>query len=198
MRKKLFFASGNKGKYQELVGFFEAQDIELVMDENMPDIEENEPTLLLNAIHKAKEGAKYSGMWTLGEDTGFYVRALDYFPGMHAKRWMDGTWPEKAQAVLDMMKEEQDRTCYLINRFALVDPTGEMVFTFKVKNTYEMGYEAHIRPGHETFGYNTILTMNGYYIGDLTNDERNFLKHRGRIAKEVREKMDFFRSSDPE
>lgn len=191
--KKLFFATTNKGKYDEIVDFFEREGIELVMDENLPETIEDQPTLELNAIKKAKEGAAYSGLYTLAEDTGFFVRALDYFPGIHANRWMEGTWKEKRDAVLDMMKGKTDRQCYLINNFALVDPSGLELTTIKVKNTYEMLFEDHINEEHPTFGYNPILKMNGYNIGELDREERNFLKHRGRIAKEIKEMLDFFR-----
>lgn len=190
---KVLFATTNKGKYEEVVDFFTDEGIELVFDPNLPDVEENEPTLKLNAISKAKHGAEYSKMFTIAEDSGFFVRSLDYFPGIHANRWMEGTWEEKRQAILDMMEGQTDRTAYLINNFALVSPTGEVLLTTKVKNTYAITHEEY-SSGDPTFGYNEILSMNGYNIGDLTREKRNFIKHRGRIAKEIKEVLDEYRT----
>jgi len=185
---KLLFASNNKGKYDELVDNFAAVGIELIFDGHL-DLQEDAPTLEQNAILKAQCGAKQRNMLAIGEDTGFYVRALDYFPGVHANRWMDGTWKDKRDAILKMMEGKTDRVAYLINNFAVAKPDGTVLLTTKVKNAYEICYEDHINPEAETFGYNNILTMQGYYIGDLNKEQRNFLKHRGRIASEVLEVM---------
>ena len=40
-------------------------------------------------------------------------------------------------------------------------------------------------PDHPTFGYNPMLILQGYYVGELTSEKRNFLKNRGRLALEI-------------
>jgi XTP/dITP diphosphohydrolase len=181
---KLLFASNNKGKYDELVDNFAEVGIELIFDGNL-ELQEDALTLEQNAILKAQCASKQRNMLSIGEDTGFYIRALDYFPGVHANRWMEGTWKDKRDAVLKMMEGKTDRVAYLINNFAVTKPDGTVLLTTKVKNAYEICYEDHVNPEFETFGYNNILMMQGYYIGDLNKEQRNFLKHRGRIASEV-------------
>jgi XTP/dITP diphosphohydrolase len=193
MKMKILFATTNKGKYDEVVDFFAEEGIELIFNPDLPDVEENKPTLKLNAITKAKYGAKYSKMFTIAEDSGFFVRALDYFPGIHANRWMEGTWKEKRKAILDMMEGQTDRTAYLINNFALVSPDGELLLTTKVKNIYSITHQEYTS-GDPTFGYNEILNMNGYNIGDLTREKRNFIKNRGRFAKEIKEVLNEYRT----
>jgi len=182
---KILFASNNKGKYDELVDSFNNIGIDLIFDGNLELLEEA-PTLELNAISKAKLAARQRKMISLSDDTGFFIPALDYFPGVNANRWMAGTWAEKREAILRMMKnKKEDRRAYLLNKFVLVDENGEILLITEVKNWYEIAYEEHTREGHETFGYNPILIMQGHYIGDMTRDERNFIKNRGRIAFEV-------------
>jgi len=178
---KLLFASNNRGKYDELVDEFASVGIELVFDGQL-DLQEDAPTLEQNAILKAQCGSKQRNMLAMGEDTGFFIRSLDYFPGIFANRWMEGTWHEKRMKVLEMMEGQTDRTAYLINNFAIARPDGTVIAKGKVKNAYDIGFE---ELGNEnTFGYNSLLKMQGYDIGLLTRQERNFLKHRGRLAKE--------------
>lgn len=182
---QVLLASNNRGKYDELVDMFAEHGIDLVFHGEL-DLIEDSAILEKNAESKAICGAKQTGMIALGEDTGFFIRALDYFPGVHANRWMEGTWHEKRMEVLKLMEGKTDRNAYLINNFALATPQGEIIAHAKVRNEYQIGYEEHINPDAETFGYNSLLIMQGHYIGDLGREERNFLKNRGRFIKEMK------------
>jgi non-canonical purine NTP pyrophosphatase (RdgB/HAM1 family) len=181
---KLLFGSNNKGKHDELVDAFAEVGIELVFHGKL-DLIEDSPTLELNAISKAQSAANQMKMWTLAEDTGFFIPALDYFPGVHANRWMEGTWKDKRDAIIKMMEGRADRRAYLLNKFALADPQGNIHYLGEVKNWYTIGYEDHINPDYPTFGYNPMLILQGYYVGALTKEQRNFLKNRGRLAPEI-------------
>jgi len=186
---KLLFASNNKEKYDELVDSFKAVGIELIFDGKL-DLIEKSLTLELNAISKAQSAAKQKNMYAISDDTGFFIPALDFFPGVQANRWMEGTWEEKRVAIRKMMKNKTDRRAYLLNKFALCKPTGEILLVTEVKNWYMIATEDHFLEGNETFGYNPMLIMQGYYIGELTREKRNFLKNRGRIAKDIKEVLD--------
>jgi non-canonical purine NTP pyrophosphatase (RdgB/HAM1 family) len=185
---KLLLASNNEGKYKELVDAFAKEGIELIFDGKL-DLIENSPTLELNAITKAQSAAKQKNMFALSDDTGFFIPALDYFPGVHANRWMEGSWKDKRDAILKMMDGKTDRRAFLLNKFALSDPNGNILNIYEVKNWYEIGYEDHVNPEHPTFGYNPILIIQGRYVGDLTQEERNFIKNRGRHAAEIKKEL---------
>jgi XTP/dITP diphosphohydrolase len=183
---KLLFASNNKGKYDELVDSFRDAGIDLIFDGKL-ELVEDSPTLELNAISKAQSASKQKEMYSLSDDTGFFIPALDYFPGVHANRWMEGSWKDKRDAILKMMENKTDRRAYLLNKFALSDPQGNILYITEVKNWYEIGHEDHNNPESPTFGYNPILIMQGHYIGDLTERQRNFIKNRGRFAHKIKE-----------
>lgn len=183
---KLLLASNNRGKYTELVDKFAERGIELIFDGEL-DLIEDAPTLEKNAILKAQQGAKQRNMLAIGEDTGFYIRALDYFPGIHANRWMEGTWHDKRLVILDMMENQTDRVCYLINNFAISRPDGTILGTAKVKNQYNILTKEYYNFEYPTFGYNNILEMQGYKVGELTQEKRNFLKNRARFIDDVEE-----------
>jgi len=179
---QIMFASNNRGKYEELKDAFQAIGIPLMFHGKL-DLPENEPTAELNAITKAQAAAKQTGMFAISDDTSFCVEALDYFPGVHAQRWHPGNDHEKRMAILEMMKDKTNRTAYLISRFALANPDGKIVATAVVKNTYEVAHEEH----GDTFGYNAILKIQGYYVGDMEIKDKNLVKNRGRIAAELKD-----------
>jgi non-canonical purine NTP pyrophosphatase (RdgB/HAM1 family) len=190
---RLLLASNNKGKHEELVDAFAKEGIELLFDGNL-DLIENSHTLEENAITKAISAAKQKNMFAISDDTGFFIPALDYFPGVHANRWMEGSWKEKRDAILEKMKNKTDRRAFLLNKFALSDPEGNILSIYEVKNWYEIGHEDRINPDHPTFGYNPILMIQGHYVGDMTQEQRNFIKNRGRHAAEVKRELLSYRS----
>jgi non-canonical purine NTP pyrophosphatase (RdgB/HAM1 family) len=185
---RLLLASNNKGKYHELVDAFAKEGIELLFDGDL-DLVEDSFTLELNSISKARSAALQKNMYTLSDDTGFFIPALDYFPGVHANRWMEGSWEDKRKKILKMMEDKTDRRAYLLSKFALSDPSGTIIAQYEVKNWYEIGYEDHIDPDHPTFGYNPMLIIQGYYVGELTSEQRNLIKNRGRFAKDLKKEL---------
>jgi non-canonical purine NTP pyrophosphatase (RdgB/HAM1 family) len=185
---KLLLASNNKGKYDELVDAFAKEGIELLFDGDL-DLIEDSFTLELNSISKAQCAAKQRNMYALSDDTGFFIPALDYFPGVHANRWMEGSWEDKRKTILKMMEGKTDRRAYLLSKFALSDPSGTIIAQYEVKNWYQIGYEDHIDSEHPTFGYNPMLIVQGYHVGELTSEQRNFIKNRGRFAKDLKKEL---------
>ena len=64
----------------ELVFFKDIQEEKL-------DLPETSELLFENARIKAIAAAKHSGMYALGDDSGVFVEAIDWFPGVHSRRW---------------------------------------------------------------------------------------------------------------
>jgi XTP/dITP diphosphohydrolase len=185
---KLLLASNNRGKYEELVDAFAKEGIDLIFDGNLDLVEESH-TLEENAITKAQSASREKKMFSISDDTGFFVPALDYFPGVYANRWMEGSWKDKQYAILEKMKNKTDRRAYLLNKFALSDPNGNILGLYEVKNWYEIAHEPHNNPDYPTFGYNPILIIQGHYVGDMTQEQRNFIKNRGRHASQIKNDM---------
>ena len=80
---KLVLASGNKGKLRELAHMLEPLGFEVVSqaDFNVEPVEETGLTFVENALLKAREAARMSGLPALGDDSGLVVDALDGRPG---------------------------------------------------------------------------------------------------------------------
>lgn len=193
-RKKILFASNNRGKYDELVQDFYTVGFELVYDGNL-NLPETSNRLSENAYTKAAAAAKEKGMVALGDDSGIFIEALDYFPGVYSRRWFgdENDDHSRNQQILRLMKDEDDRTAYLISRFSLVDPNGKELFNTKVENKFYISRE---ELGTNGFGYDNILipseemvkrinTTDCFTIGTYTQEEKNIINNRGRIAKEL-------------
>lgn len=161
MRKKtqILFASGNKDKYAELKGYFADCGIDLVFPKQKLDLKEDEETLTENASAKAVQACQQTGMISLGDDSGLFVEELDYFPGIHSRRWMDGTDKNRAGAVFDMMMGKKNRTAWLISEFALAVPnpdhTVDVYTGFRTKNRFIISDKYEEDSG--SFGYDDIM-----------------------------------------
>lgn len=84
--KKLVLATGNPGKVAELQPLLEAAglDLELVTQRSLgiTDAEETGSTFIENALIKARQAARASGLPALADDSGLLVDALGGAPGL--------------------------------------------------------------------------------------------------------------------
>ena len=91
MKKKILFASNNRGKYDELAKDFSAAGLDLVFyaDIGLPklNLPEDYEILAENAREKAVAAATVTGYYALGDDSGVFISCLDGFPGVHSRRW---------------------------------------------------------------------------------------------------------------
>lgn len=145
------------GKYDELAKDFANVGIDLVFDGNLTLPEDSE-LLIDNAISKAQAAAKEKNMMAIGDDSGIFIEALDYFPGVHSRRWAGAEADDsfRNQKILKMMNTITDRRVYLISRFGLVDEDGNVLGRFSVKNPFKIAYSER---GEYGFAYDRILEL---------------------------------------
>jgi XTP/dITP diphosphohydrolase len=82
-------ASGNPGKLRELDALLRPLGIDAVAQSEygVPEAEEPHPTFLENALAKARNAARYTGLASLADDSGMLADALDGEPGVHSARY---------------------------------------------------------------------------------------------------------------
>jgi len=96
MTRDILIATHNLDKLKELQELLNPFKFHLHFLQELPDFspsEEDQETLLKNAMKKALEAAKYSGMLTLADDTGLFITAL-------AERFLDKHLLQKIKNVL--------------------------------------------------------------------------------------------------
>ena len=145
------------GKFDELEKDFANAGIELVFDGHL-DLPETSELLMENAEMKAKAALKQRPdfHFALGDDSGVFIEALDYMPGVHSRRWFgeDDDDHGRNQKILEIMKDEANRDAFLISRFVLVNKDGEALVKTSVKNHFIVAYSER---GKQGFGYDNIL-----------------------------------------
>ena len=87
---RLLIATGNAGKAREFRAMLGAERFawsDLSSFPDAPDVEETGLTFRANACLKASGYATHARLWTLADDSGLEVEALDAAPGVLSARW---------------------------------------------------------------------------------------------------------------
>ena len=86
---KLVLATGNRGKLAEIMEIFTPLGIEVVPQSEfaVPVVEESGHSFVENAILKARNAARHSGLPALADDSGLEVDALNGAPGIYSARY---------------------------------------------------------------------------------------------------------------
>ena len=131
---KILLATGNTHKLKEIMELINIEGLELLgLDtfDNVPDVEETGITFEENAIIKAREYARFSGMWTLADDSGIEADALNGEPGVYSARYagVHGADDANNEKLLREMADKDDRRGRFLCVLALSSPDGETVDT---------------------------------------------------------------------
>lgn len=105
-------ASGNRGKLAEFADLFAGSGIEIVDQGSLgvPDVEETGLTFVENALLKARQAARATGLPALGDDSGLCVDALGGAPGLYSARYagVHGDAAANIARLLDAMQDVPD------------------------------------------------------------------------------------------
>ncbi len=187
---KLLIGTNNQNKFKQFQAIFNQLKPEMVLlslgDVNITeDVEEDGEDLLTNAKKKAEFYGRKSGLLTLADDTGLFIDALNGEPGMHAKRWHQGTDKDRYLKILERMNEvpENNRTCRYIGVLAVYDPVKKTFWSYEQKLE---GFIAKTPLEGFGFGYDpiVIISESNKYYSQYNDEERARVSHRGRGAAE--------------
>ncbi|MFC1644886.1 non-canonical purine NTP pyrophosphatase [Patescibacteria group bacterium] len=181
---KILIATSNQKKLNQFLGIFRflGSDIELLSLEDVgiiDDVLEDQDTVLGNAKKKAKFFAEKSGILTLSDDFGIFVDALDGFPGVHSKRWMEGNDMDRCFGLIEKLIDtaEEERTAKYIGAVVVYDP--EKKEFWESQNEAE-GFVISDLAGEQFFGYDSIFKSKKLKktFAEMTEEERMIVGHR--------------------
>ena len=191
---KVLVASGNVKKLVELetvLSELGIEGVELVSLKDTPaypEPVENGLTFEENALLKAREGAKQSGLACVADDSGLAVDALNGMPGILSARWCGrhGDDPANNELLLAQTSDIDDphRGAAFVSCCALVTPDGEE-FTAEGRWEGTLLREVH---GDGGFGYDPIFAPTdapGKSAAQLTLEEKNARSHRGKALRKL-------------
>ena len=97
---KIVLASNNKGKLDELQAMFAPLQVELIPQSalNVPEADEPYRTFVENALTKARNAARHSGLAALADDAGLCVDAFGGLPGVDTAYYCTQFGYEKSDA----------------------------------------------------------------------------------------------------
>ena len=183
-RRRLLVATGSAHKLIELQRLFGDLPIDLVTlrDVGIADeAPEDGATFEENALQKARWYAQASGEWTLADDSGLEVAALDGAPGVHTRRYAgpNATDVENYEKLLIEMVGDADRTARFVCVMALIDPASRSARTFRGECP---GAITDAPRGEFGFGYDPVFEVDGRTMAERAPAEKDALSHRGRAA----------------
>ncbi len=174
---RILFASGNRGKYVEVVDLFAPLGIEIIFGPEALrlDVEETGATYAANAWLKAKAYCLASGIAALADDSGVEVRALGWEPRIYSARVAPSD-EERTDRLLGRMEGVTDRYARYVAAFALYLPSGCCIITEGVCP----GELREVPVGSRGFGYDPIFAPSGYEgtFGEIPDAIKRKISHR--------------------
>jgi XTP/dITP diphosphohydrolase len=144
-----------------------------------PEVEEDGETFEANAIKKARVLAQHTGMWTMADDSGLEVDALDGDPGVRSARYAGEPVDYEAnnRKLLNALTGEANRRARFRCVIALCDPDGE---ARTVEGRCE-GAIAEAARGTGGFGYDPVFIPEGFArtFAEMPAELKNAISHRG-------------------
>ena len=183
-RRRLLVATGSAHKLIELQRLFGDLPIDLVTLRDagiVGEAPEDGATFEENALQKARWYAAASGEWTLADDSGLEVAALEGAPGVYTRRYAgaDATDVQNYEKLLAATVGVADRSARFVCTMALVDPVDRSERTFRGECR---GSLTTAPRGTFGFGYDPIFEVDGRTMAERPPAEKDALSHRGRAA----------------
>ena len=183
---KLLLATRNAGKLAELRRLLEAavpgvEVVGLRDVEEYPEAPETGATFAENALLKAREAVRYSGLPAVADDSGLTVDALNGMPGVLSARWSGRHGDDDANTALLLGQiadvPDERRGAAFVCAAALVTPDG----TERVLERQWRGSVVREKRGTNGFGYDPVFVPEGLELtsAELAPEEKDARSHRG-------------------
>ncbi len=193
--KKILVATTNPGKIAEIRAMldFDVEWLGLSDFSDIEIIEEDGLTFAENARKKALGYAEQTGLWTIADDSGLVVDALNGAPGVKSARFsgakdknrtiLDHKNMAKVLKLLEGVPEEQ-RAARFVCCLCLACPDKILAET---EGKLE-GLIAERKIGKNGFGYDPIFFVPqlNKTVAQLTREEKNAISHRGNAIRELK------------
>lgn len=187
---KVVLATGNQGKLRELRAMLAAKGFEIVPQTELqvPEAEETGASFRENALLKARNAARHTGLPAIADDSGLEVDALHGAPGIYSARYAgpDATDADNLQKLLKELDgvpaaKRRARFRCVIAYLRKVDDPAPLV----CEGVWE-GSILEAPRGTNGFGYDPVFLVPGKSLSsaELPPEEKNRLSHRGQaLAK---------------
>lgn len=173
----LVVATGNPGKLREMQTYLADFPWQLELKPDGLEVEETGTTFTENACLKASEVAKATGQWSIADDSGLRVDALDGMPGVYSARYAD-TDGARIQRLLEELEGQPNRHAQFVCVIALARPDGTIALTSEGICHGEITTQPQ---GAGGFGYDPIFYVpeQGMTFAQMPATLKHSISHRG-------------------
>ena len=192
---RFVLATHNPGKLREMGEILKDFGIEVVSPKDLGitvDVEETGTTFAENAMLKAKAICKEANLPAIADDSGLCVDALNGAPGVYSARYGGEGLDDKGRymLLLSSLRGAPTRAAHFACAVACAFPNGD---TLTAEGRCD-GSIAYAPLGEGGFGYDPVFLLpgTGKTFGQLTQEEKSAVSHRGRALREFSEKLETY------
>ena len=192
---KFVLATHNPGKLREMSAILAELGVEVVMPAELGvtvDVEETGETFAENAMLKAKAVCAAAGLPAIADDSGLCVDALNGAPGVYSARSGGPELDDRGRylLLLSSMRGAPTRAAHFACAVACAFPSGD---TLTAEGRCD-GSIAYAPLGEGGFGYDPVFLLpgTGKTFGQLTQEEKSAVSHRGRALKDFAGKLETY------
>ena len=192
---RFVLATHNPGKLREMGEILKDFGIEVVCPRDRGrtvDVEETGTTFAENALLKAKAICKEANLPAIADDSGLCVDALNGAPGVYSARYGGEGLDDKGRymLLLSSLRGAPTRAAHFACAVACAFPNGD---TLTAEGRCD-GSIAYAPLGEGGFGYDPVFLLpgTGKTFGQLTQEEKSAVSHRGRALKDFAGKLEAY------
>ena len=192
---RFVLATHNPGKLREMGEILKDFGIEVVSPRDLGitvDVEETGTTFAENALLKAKAICKEANLPAIADDSGLCVDALNEAPGVYSARYGGEGLDDKGRymLLLSSLRGAPTRAAHFACAVACAFPNGD---TLTAEGRCD-GSIAYAPLGEGGFGYDPVFLLpgTGKTFGQLTQEEKSAVSHRGRALKDFAGKLEAY------
>jgi XTP/dITP diphosphohydrolase len=159
---------------------------------NLPDVIEDGLTIEENSQKKAIEIARFTSLVSIADDTGLFVEALNFRPGVYSSRYAgeNATYEDNCKKLLEEMKGFKGRDRRAFFRCAITIAFPDKRFVTCVG---EIEGIIALKPrGKNGFGYDPLFYVPSYHMtfAEMPLELKNKISHRGKAVEMIKPIID--------
>lgn len=192
MTQRLVLATGNQGKVREFSALLANLGYEVIpqTELNVVEAEETGLSFVENAILKARNAAKQTGLPALADDSGLAVNALNGQPGIYSARYagVGSSDADNNAKLLDTLKNvpNAERSAYFRCCIVMVRDADDPVPL--IAEASWQGQILTALQGEQGFGYDPLFYVPSHHCSsaELDRDEKNQISHRALAMQKLK------------
>ena len=182
---EVVLASSNKHKVQEINDIVSSYgiDVKFILPPDGFNPIEDGKNFEENSYIKANAAWELTKTWTLADDSGLCIDALNGAPGIYSARYAET--PElRIKRVLTELDGIKNRNAHFTCAMTLIAPCGEVAY--KTQGICEGSITNNSR-GKNGFGYDPIFLVKGdtRTMAELSEAEKHDISHRSLALRKV-------------